>query len=169
MKGGDVMKKFHISILIALIVLAVTSTVFAASLAIKCPSVIASKALKTFALSKDKYVCFKSTADAKKAGYKSETSVKKAWKAVTTFSGLVNKTTDPFTITASQWRMNWTHPDSNDYFAIVVYDAAKNEYKKLIVSTIGATSDSSSYYGAGSFYLDISAGSDWTATVEEYK
>ena len=82
---------------------------------------------------------------------------------------MVDKTTDPFSTTASQWRMKWTHPNDNDNFAIVVYDATKNEYKKLMVNTIGATNDSSNYYGAGSFYLDISSGSEWTVTIEEYK
>lgn len=146
------MKKVHISILIVTIVLTIAGTAFAASLAIKCPSVIAIKSLKTFALSKDKYVCFKSTADAKKSGYKNESSVKKSWKTVTSFNGSVDKATDPFSVTASQWRMKWTHPN-NDNFAIVVYDATKNEYKKPMVNTIGTTNDSSNYYGSGSFYL----------------
>lgn len=163
------MKKIHLSILVIIIPLVIASTAFAASLSIKCPPVIAIKSLKTFASSKNKYVCFKSTADAKKSGYKSETSIKKTWKMVTSFNGSVDKTTDPFRITASQWRMKWTHPNDNDNFAIVVYDATKNEYKKLMVNTIGATNDSSNYYGTGSFYLDISSGSEWTVTIEEYK
>lgn len=163
------MKKIHVSILVVFITLVVASTAFAASLVIKCPPVIAIKSLKTFASSKNKYVCFKSTADAKKSGYKSESSIKKTWKAVTTFSGSVNKVTDPFTIAATQWRMKWTHPGTDDHFSITVYDAIKNEYEKLIVNTIGATTDSSNYYDTGSFYLDISSGSEWTVTIEEYK
>ena len=159
----------HISVLIAIVILAVAGTAFAASIAIKCPTIIAIKSSKTFATSKNKYVCFKSTTDAKKSGYKSEASVKKSWKAATSFSGAVDKATDPFAITASQWRMKWTHPGIDDYFSIVVYDATKNEYKKLMVSTIGATNDSSNYYGAGSFYLDISSETEWTVIIEEYK
>ena len=46
------MKRIHVSILIVAMFLTVAGTAFAASLAIKCPSVIAIKSLKTFTLSK---------------------------------------------------------------------------------------------------------------------
>jgi hypothetical protein len=145
-----------------------TGIAYAASLAIKCPTIIAGIASKTYAASKGKYVCFKSAADAKKSGYKDEKTIPKKWKAVTTFSGSVSQATDTFKVSASQWKMTWQHA-GDDYFSIVVYDATKNEYKKLIVSAIGVTNAKSNYYGSGTFYLDITSSSDWTIAVEQYQ
>ena len=162
------MKKTHFILIIVITTFISGSVAFAASLAVKCPVVIATKSSKTYTLSKNIFVCFKSEAGAKKSGYKNEKKVKKTWKPVTSFSGSVDKTTDPFIITGAQWRIKWDYP-GDAHFAIVVYDATKNEYKKLMVNTIGATNDSSNYYGAGSYYLDISAGFDWNASIEEYK
>jgi hypothetical protein len=162
-------KRFLLPVFLALALMVVASAAVAVSFAVKCPGIIALRATKIYSPTNSKYVCFKSAADAKKSGYKSETSLKKTWRTVTNFSGAVDKTTDPFTINASPWRMRWTHPGTDDNFAVVVYDANTNAYKKLVVNTIGATLDSSNYYGAGRFYLDISGDSDWTVEIQEYR
>lgn len=139
----------------------------AATLTVKCPSIIALKATKQYASSKNKYVCFGSTANAKRAGYK-DANLKRKWYPVTTFSGTVDQATDIFVTNASRWRVTWNHPGGSQ-FSIVAYDAVKNEYKKLLVNTIGATSATSNYYGGGQFYLDVSSDGEWTAAIEEYK
>ncbi len=145
----------------------VSSAASAATLAIKCPAVVGLTATKQFDITKGKYTCFGSVSNAKKAGY-SDANAKRKWRAVTTFSGAVDQTTDSFTISGSPWRVSWVYPGSSN-FAVVVYDAVNNEYQKLLVNTIGATTAKTNYYGAGRYYLDISAGSDWTVTVEEYR
>lgn len=155
------------SILLAVALLLVAQVAVAATLSIKCPPIIVVKATKLFATNK-KYVCFKTAADAKKAGYQDEAKIKKSWKAVTTFNGSVDQQSESFTINASQWRMSWNHTGEGD-FSIVVYDANNNDYKKLMVNHIGPTKAISNYYGAGRFYLDIGGSPDWTVTVEEYR
>jgi hypothetical protein len=159
------MNKF--TIVLCTIIFCFAGVAVAATLSVPCPTIIGIKATKTFAVAKNKYLCFKTAANAKKAGYRDE-KTKRKWYPITTFSGQVGQTTDIFTTTASQWRMTWNHP-GEDYFSITVYDAIKNAYQKLMVSTIGATTSASNYYGAGKFYLDVSADSDWTVTVEEYR
>lgn len=139
----------------------------AATLTVKCPSIIGLKATKQYASSSNKYVCFSSTSNAKKAGYK-DANLKRKWYPVTTFSGSVDQTTETFVVNASQWRVTWTHP-GDSHFSVVVYDALQNEYKKLLVNTIGVTNALSNYYGAGRYYLDVSSDGEWTTNIEEYR
>lgn len=152
-----------VSIIFGFFALGVT----AATLTVKCPAYFGLKSTKQFFASKNKYVCFATSANAKKAGYK-DANAKKNWKPVTNLSSSLGQITDPFTVTGSPWRVRWNH-SGDGHFAIVVYDANTTDYKKLLVNTIGSTNALSNYYGAGRYYFDVSADGPWTAIIEEYR
>lgn len=108
----------------------------------------------------------------------STSSVPKTWHTVTSFSGVGEKNTEPFTIKGSQWRINWTANANDSYcitygcgFYIYVYSIDKRYSIDSTHSDISGTkSDTSYFYKNGTFYLNPSGSTidSWLITVEDY-
>ena len=75
------------------------------------------------------------------------------------------KPTDPFRTTAFAVAYEMDTSTIMIILQLLYTMRPKMSIKKTMVNTIGATNDSSNYYGAGSFYLDINSGSEWTVTI----
>ena len=90
------------------------------------------------------------------------------WTKVTSWKGNSIKDTETFSITANEWRIQWsTEPGQYDMnFQIYVFKANGN-WKSVAANVIGKGSDVSYVRGAGSYYLTINTGQSYTITIEQ--
>lgn len=91
------------------------------------------------------------------------------WQEVITFEGSSIKDTETFTVSAKEWRINWsTQPgqygDMN--FQIMIYDE-NGALEGLAANIIGAGSDVSYMRGAGDYYLTINTGQPYKIVIEQ--
>lgn len=96
------------------------------------------------------------------------------WVKVQTFTGQGDKTTAPFHISGSEWRINWTAvPESPEFggFGFFVYPEGETaSYVESIDTPHGSGSDTTYIYeGKGNFYVKVFAAneSSWTIEIED--
>lgn len=91
------------------------------------------------------------------------------WTKVISWQGSSIKDTETFSITANEWRIQWStkpgeYGDMN--FQIYVYEA-NGSLKSLAANIIGEGSDVSYVRGSGDYYLTINTGQSYTITIEQ--
>ena len=91
------------------------------------------------------------------------------WTEVTSWEGSSIKDTETFSITANEWRIQWStkpgeHGEMN--FQIYVYEA-NGELKSVAANIIGEGSDVSYIRGAGDYYLTINTAQPYTIVIEQ--
>lgn len=95
------------------------------------------------------------------------------WVTVKTFSGKGDKTTAPFTISGSKWRVSWTvKADDPEYaaFGFFVYPEGETAIYVESISQDGVGSDTTYIYqGNDRFYIAVLAANlkSWTIKVED--
>ena len=109
-----------------------------------------------------------------------------SWHEVTTFSGSSEKNSAPFTITSNRWRVKWTYSISPEarriaslgkldleaigFFSAEAEPVNGSDAQGVVSGSTKPGSDTTELTGSGSFRLKaISANSDWTMVVEEYR
>ena len=104
-----------------------------------------------------------------------KTSDESEWNIVQTFTGKDSKTTSPFHISGTKWRLAWkvdTQYPEYTVFEILVYPEGKSGMLTNRISySKSATSDTAYIYeGKRDYYLKVIAAnlSNWTITVEDY-
>ncbi len=98
------------------------------------------------------------------------------WVQVASFTGKSDKTTAPFDISGSKWRINWTvetevpeYPGLTMFSCFVYREGETSIYVDTLIH-FGPDSDTTYIYeGNGSFYLKIGAANakSWTVVVED--
>lgn len=89
---------------------------------------------------------------------------KQEWTKIIAWQGSGVKTTEPFEITGSMWRINWENLGS--ILQVYLYKTS-GELVTLPVNTLEKGQDVSYIYEKGEFYLTISAIGRWSIKVEE--
>jgi hypothetical protein len=102
------------------------------------------------------------------------------WRQVKSWDGSGAKKTEPFKITAKQWRLRYSYNDTtgNSYFKIstgifqvLVYRAGKETPEQIYISFLGTKTNTTYVYEAGEYYLDINpilaTKGDWEISIEE--
>ena len=97
-------------------------------------------------------------------------SAPKQWRKLTEHSGTGIKTTEPFVVSGSQWRINYM-TDAGQYgamnFQIYVYNA-DGSLKDVAANVIGKAADTTNVYGAGTYYLTINTAQPYALNIFEY-
>ena len=95
----------------------------------------------------------------------------KKWVQVKSWSGSAMKTTENFTITGSEWRINWTcDPEDGSISVFQIFPRNKDKTQlEIAANKMGKGSDTNyRHEGAGTYNLVIgSEGAKWTVNVEE--
>jgi hypothetical protein len=89
-----------------------------------------------------------------------------SWHPVKTFSGLVQKKTESFTIKGREWRISWETKGSG-HFGLFVH-GEDGRPLDLVANIIGSGSETTIMRGAGTYYLDITTSQPYTIKVEDY-
>lgn len=92
------------------------------------------------------------------------------WKDIASWSGSGQKTTESFTVTKDEWRLQWKTTDEAfkgaGIFQVYVYDSAGTLVSSANQQGLGV--DTSYVHKRGKFYLTInSANIKWTVAVQE--
>lgn len=87
-----------------------------------------------------------------------------------TFTGSGDKTTPPFTVTTSEWIIDWSYTTNSNYPAFYIYIYPRGETASYVTSIDAgeATSGTSyCYAGAGEYYVEVLAANliSWTITI----
>ena len=94
------------------------------------------------------------------------------WRQVASWSGNSDKTTPPFSISGSQWRINYTVRDpkySSPQVCVSIRSTDANRYISTGGGCFRQDGESYVYAGPGMFYLDINSSDEWTVKVEDYR
>ena len=93
--------------------------------------------------------------------------VKPEWSVVKQWQGRGLKNTEPFIITAKDWRISWaTKGGEYDIFQVMVYKGDSN-LPDLAANVMGNNDDISYMKGAGEYRLVINATGNWKIVIEE--
>lgn len=79
---------------------------------------------------------------------------------IATFSGEESRTTEPFTVNSSTWKIDWQVQNSTKYDVTVftAYLIDETGDSELLASTYSAAGETSYYYKPGTYHLKIDAG-----------
>lgn len=86
------------------------------------------------------------------------------WEEVFKFSGSTSKRSPLFTITSREAKVIWKH-NSGNYFSIWLIPEGSDYGGDLLVNHIGATSDESYFYQAGTYYLNVKGSAPWEIKI----
>lgn len=98
------------------------------------------------------------------------------WTQVTRFTGSTSQTTDYFTVSHAEWRVNWTYTPDPQYpqyagFYLNVYNQNKSEWPVAIIQSGNTTTQGTTYVHnlQGTFYCEITITSitGYTITIEQ--
>lgn len=99
-----------------------------------------------------------------------------SWVQVTQFSGSASETTDYFTVSHAEWRVDWTYTPDPTYpqyasFYLDIYNQNQSEWPASIDQLGNTTTNGTTYVHnlSGTFYCDISVSSvtGYTITIEQ--
>lgn len=96
----------------------------------------------------------------------------RTWQTIKSWSGSGSKTTEPFTITTSPWKIVWSNKDTfgagaASVFQVYLFDAETNSLSDLLVNA-HAGSDETFVYKVGTFYIKTNAAnSEWSLAIQE--
>lgn len=96
-----------------------------------------------------------------------ETKPTTKWREVKRWVGSGLKNTEPFTITAEDWRISWaTKGGKYNIFQVMVYKG-DSDLPDIAANVMGNNDDISYMKGAGEYRLVINATGDWEVVIEE--
>jgi hypothetical protein len=98
--------------------------------------------------------------------------ISQSWTTVKSWSGASAKTTEPFEINSSPWKIKWSNKDiynvgASSILQVYLMDVETNVPVDILVNA-HAGSDESFVYQTGRFYLKINAANgEWSVAVQE--
>lgn len=94
----------------------------------------------------------------------------KTWQTVIEFTGNGIKTTQKFTIASDEWMLTWaTTPGSFEGNFIVYVNRGNGEMVNVAANVMGKAADTSYFYAAGEFYLEIISTQPYSIIISQYK
>lgn len=90
------------------------------------------------------------------------------WREIKRFTGSVGRTTEPFNVPVTMWRIRWSYSSSQaTVFGFFVYQVGQITYVESVSSyTAGASSVTYIYKGQADFYLSIITHASYEIVIE---
>lgn len=91
------------------------------------------------------------------------------WRPVSNFTGKASQRTKPFSVSGTEWKVNWRSLEGKGEFNLVLYNADNNEQVDILISTTLSDEDTEYFTQPGRYYFEVKSDRPYEIAVEEYK